>query len=63
MPFFERFQELCKQKNTSPCAVVTSLGMSKSNVTGWKNGSSPTVETAVKIAKILQVSISDLIQI
>jgi transcriptional regulator with XRE-family HTH domain len=59
--FYETLKEVCKKKKTSPSAVCLALGMSKSNVTDWKNGRSPKLETVVKIAEHLGVTPAKLI--
>lgn len=59
--FYEILKEVCKEKKTSPSAVCVALGMSKSGVTKWKNGSSPNMNTVVKIAEHLGVSPARLI--
>ena len=40
--FYELLKEVCKKKHTTPSAVCVALGMSKSNVTAWKEGRIPT---------------------
>ena len=54
--FYEALKEVCEKKNTSPSAVCVALGMSKSNVTEWKNGRSPTLSTVLAISDYLQIS-------
>lgn len=59
--FYETLKEVCMKKKTSPSAVCDALGMSRSNVTEWKNGRSPKLGTVVKIAEHLDVSPMKLI--
>lgn len=59
--FYETLKEVCIEKKTSPSEVCRALGMSKSNVTGWKNGRSPKLETVMQIAEYLGVSPTRLI--
>lgn len=59
--FYDTLKAVCEEKNTSPSAVALAIGMSKSNVTEWKNGRSPKVSTVIKIAKHLSVDIESLI--
>jgi transcriptional regulator with XRE-family HTH domain len=59
--FYETFKEICAGKKTSPSAVCVALGMSKSNVTAWKNGRSPTLDTVVQIAGHLGIEPAALI--
>ena len=54
--FWNRFIEICKEKGTSPTAVVTALKISGGSVTKWKNGSVPTDTTILKLAAYLDVS-------
>ena len=59
--FYETLKKACAEKQTSPSAVCVALGMSKSNVTEWKNGRSPKLDTVVQIAEHLGVAPADLI--
>lgn len=59
--FYETLKKICKENNTSPSAVTLAIGMSKSNVTAWKHGRSPKLETVMKIASYLSVSPTELI--
>lgn len=59
--FYEILKKTCEEKQTSPSAVCLALGMSKSNVTAWKNGRSPQLNTVVQIAEHLNVSPMHLI--
>lgn len=59
--FYETLKEVCVKKKTSPSAVCLALGMSKSNVTEWKAGRSPKLDTVVAIAEYLGVSPMKLI--
>lgn len=59
--FYDNLKEICEKKHTSPSAVCLKLGMSKSNVTEWKKGRSPKLDTVIKIAKHLSVNPTKLI--
>lgn len=59
--FYDNLKEICEKKNTSPSAVCLKLGMSKSNVTEWKKGRSPKLDTVIKIANHLSVNPARLI--
>lgn len=59
--FYDTLKEICDKKKTSPSAVCVALGMSKSNVTEWKAGRSPKLDTVVAIADYLGVSPARLI--
>jgi transcriptional regulator with XRE-family HTH domain len=47
--------------NKSPSAVVLEIGLQKSTVTRWKNGSIPTDATALKIADYFGVTVDYLL--
>lgn len=59
--FYDTLKEICKENHTSPSAVALAIGMSKSNVTEWKKGRSPKLDTVIKIAKHLSISAAELI--
>lgn len=59
--FFEQLKRVCEEKGTSPSAVALAAGMSKSNVTNWSSGQSPTLDTVLKLAAQLGVDPSELI--
>ncbi len=60
MTFYDTLKKVCREKRTSPCAVVSELGMSKSNITKWKQGRSPRLDVVVKIAEHLDVNVERL---
>ena len=59
--FYNNFISLCNQVGKTPSRVAMEIGLSKPTVNRWKNGSSPTDATAMKIAEYFGVSIQDLI--
>ena len=59
--FYKTLKEICDKKKTSPSAVCVALDMSKSNVTNWKNGHYPRLDTAIAIANHLNVNPAKLI--
>lgn len=59
--FYETLKEVCEKKKTSPSAVCVALGLSKSNVTAWKSGRSPQLDTVVQIADFLGINPAKLI--
>ena len=59
--FYEQLKEVCRKKHTSPSAVCLALGMSKSNVTNWKNGMWPRLDVVMEMAKVLGVPPARLI--
>lgn len=59
--FYTTLKEVCQKKHTSPTAVCVNLEMSKSNVTNWKNGQYPRLDTVIEIANYLNVNPAKLI--
>ena len=59
--FWERFNALCLERNTTPTAVVNELGLARGSVTKWKSGSSPSAKTISKIANHLDVTANALL--
>lgn len=59
--FYEKFSVACKRAGVSPTAAAASVNISASVVTGWKQGSEPTLETACKAAKALGLSLDELL--
>lgn len=59
--FFDELSAACKERNTTPSAVAIAIGISKSNVTEWKKGRSPKLDTVLDIARHLEMSPADLI--
>lgn len=55
--FYENLDKICRQRNTTPTAVVKKLGLSTSKVTAWKKGSIPKQEIMLLLAKKLDTSI------
>lgn len=60
---YDAFKARCKEKGTSPTGIVTKLGISKGNVTSWKNGGNPSIEVLVQIADILECSVDYLLDV
>lgn len=59
--FWERFVQLCAERNTKPNPVAKELGISSGAVTNWKNGAVPQSATLKKIADYFGVSTSYLL--
>lgn len=60
--FWERFYNLCLQKNTKPNPVAKKIGISSGIVTKWKNEDTlPNGETLLKIADYFDVSVDYLL--
>lgn len=54
--FFIRLQELCTAKGITITKLALTLGISRSNVTNWKNGSVPKSDKIQEIANYFNVS-------
>lgn len=54
--FYDRFVSACKKINRSPSSVALDLGASKSNITNWKNGASPSADIIIRAALYLGVT-------
>lgn len=59
--YYENFVRLCNSINKSPSAVVQEIGLQKSTVTRWKNGSMPTDATAQRVAAYFGVPVDFLL--
>jgi Predicted transcriptional regulators len=53
---FEQLSKLCKKNGTTPTRLALDFGLSRSNVTRWKNGGTPSIEILQKIAGYFNVS-------
>ena len=54
--FFNRFRELCDQKNISVYRACTDIGLNRSAVAKWKAGGKPNGSTAAKLAAYFGVT-------
>ena len=60
--FAERLERLIKEKKLTQIAVADSVGIRRPTISDWKkNGSYPTADVALKIAKLLGVTVEYLI--
>ena len=60
--FYDNFDKLCKEKNTSPSAVCIKIGLSKTTSSYWKTSRRiPKRETLEKIAEYLGCSVDYLL--
>lgn len=58
---YESFKIKCEEKGYSPSRLLTELGLSKGNVTKWRNGINPSSDTLIKLSEKLECSVEDLI--
>ena len=59
--FFSQLVQLCEERGEKVTAVVRKLRFSTGSMSQWKNGSSPTGDTLLKIAKYFGVSVDYLL--
>lgn len=60
--FYDNLEKLCAEIKTTPTAFVKDvLKMGSSNVTRWKNGTSPNTDVAIKVANYFNVTLDYLL--
>ena len=59
--FWDRLNDLCKQKKIKPNTVTKELGLSNATATKWKSGGIPNGETLTKIADYFGVAVDYLL--
>lgn len=59
--FFDKFSSLCKEKGISCSKAVESIGLNRTVVIKWKNGSIPSGSTLTKLAAYFDVSVDYLL--
>ena len=60
--FYDRFDELCRRDGKARSPVCEDLGLSRTAWTKWKKGSTPDMETVLKIADYFQTGIGYLLE-
>lgn len=58
--FYNYFVELCNMAKISPSKAAQQIGLSKSSVSAWKNGSVPRDSQIVRIANFFEIPASDI---
>lgn len=58
---YNALKQKCKEKGYSASSLVTKLGISKSNITNWKNGGNPSYNILIKMAQTLECSVGYLL--
>ena len=58
--FYDNYIRLCNSVNKTPSAVAMEMGISKTSVNRWKNGSYPTDATMLKIANYFGITVEEL---
>ena len=63
MTFYDRYMNLCAERNLSPQSkiLLDAIGVSSGTVTGWKKGSEPKFDAVAKIAAYFNVDIRYLL--
>lgn len=61
MSFWERFYNLCKEKNIKPNPAAKEIGISSGALTKWKNGEVPGTNSLNKIADYFECSVDYLL--
>ena len=59
MDFSDNFNRICRERGTTPTAVVKEMGLSPSKVTMWNNGSLPKQPVLVQLARHLNCYVMD----
>lgn len=59
---YDVFDQLCRDKGTTPTALSRKLGLSKGNTSSWKKDGNPSVEVLIKIADELDCTTDELIR-
>ena len=59
MDFSDNFNRICKEKGTTPTALLKELGVSTNKVTRWNNGALPKEDMLIKLAHALGCSVMD----
>lgn len=62
MVFWERFCDLCRDRNITPTQMVKEAGIAAGSVTKWKNGSIPHGNTRKKIADFFSITEKELFE-
>lgn len=56
MDFYERFCDLCAEKNVAPSTVAYAIGLNRSIITYWKRGAVPKSDTLSALAQYFGVT-------
>ena len=56
--FYDKFLELCNQKNKSPSVVADELGFARSSITKWKSGATLRSANLKRVAAYFGVPVS-----
>ena len=56
--FYDKFLELCNQKNNAPSVVADELGFARSSITKWKSGATLRSANLKRVADYFGVPVS-----
>lgn len=59
--FYDALKEACEKKNTSVSKICDKAGLSRGNISQWKRGRNPRMDTVIEIANSLGVNPAKLI--
>lgn len=60
--FYERFEQLCREKGVTPNKACVEMGYSRSLAAKWKNtGNNPRAEVLTKVADYFGITVSELL--
>ena len=59
MTFGDNLKRICKEKGTTPTAIMKKWGLSTSKVSAWYEGSLPKQDMLVRLAEELDCSVMD----
>lgn len=59
MTFEENLKRICKDRETTPTAIMKKWGLSTSKVSAWYKGSLPKQEVLIRLANELNCSVKD----
>lgn len=62
MTFYERCEQLAKENKVTMKELGIAVGVTGASITGWKTGSLPRVDIAVKVAKYFGVTVEYLVE-
>lgn len=58
--FYDYYLDICAKHGVAPTSVLTMLGISKSTIANWKNGSEPSNRTKKALADYFGITVTEL---
>lgn len=62
LTFYNRYLEACADRNVSPSFVAEAAGLSRAASSGWKKGALPSDANLNKLAKYLEIPVSEFLK-